>query len=169
MNHDWRSFASEQYALDYLGITNILHEEGELIQLYASQGMSVPECIALDPTDPERVISVEVKRICGNQLPLDFTGQTRRKLRSRNKLVWPWNTTIYNSILKANPLLIDTYGVQRHIVIFVIPTSLDSRSRTRMCERIQSSVQRNFEKTPSAPKHLIVYIIQGDDVLFDRF
>ena len=169
LNHDWRSMASELYALDYIGITHILHEEDELIALFACHGLRVPECIALDPSDPDRIISVEVKRICGNELPLDYTGQTRRKLRSRNQLVWPWNTTIYNSILKAHPLIIERYRIQRHLVVFVIPYSLNERARNRMCERIQSSVQRNFEKAPDALRHMVVYIIQGDDVLFDRF
>ena len=168
-NHDWRSMASEQYALEYMGLKKILCEEEAFIDKYASQGVRVPECVAQDPIHPDRIITVEVKRICGNQLPLDFTGQSRRKLRKRNQLVWPWGTTIWNSLNKAHPQIIEDFGVQRHHVVFVVPNSLTQRSLQRLCDRIQVWVTKSLEKDSTPLKHIIVHIIQGDDTLFDRF
>lgn len=171
-SHDWRSTASEQFAFDYIGIKHVLVEEDVLIHKYACQGVRVPECIALDPDDPDRIISIEVKRICGNQLPLDFTGQVRRKLKHRNEIVWPWSKTIHASIEKAHPKIVSDMGVQRHHIVFVVPSSLTPRSLQRLCTRIQTSVSRSLDEFSNSEylmRHYIVHIIQGDDILFDRF
>ena len=169
LNHDWRSLASEKYALEYLRIKKFVLGETELIDKYASQGVKVPECIAEDPSNPGRLISVEVKRICGNQLPLDYTGQERRKLRKRNKLIWPWGSTISNSLLKAHPQIVADLKIERHWIVFVVPDSLSNRSLKRMCERIESWVVKGIELVDMPVKYVDVHIIQGDDRLFDRF
>lgn len=168
-SHDWRSIASETYAMDYIGIKSVLSPEADLISRYARQGVRVPECIAVDPQHPDRVISVEVKRICGNQLPLDFCSQTRRKLRRRNRLVWPWETTIYNSVIKAHPAIVADYNVNTHHIVFVIPGSLDARTSARLCKRICDSVRNTYTKLTLPLRHMVVHIIQGRDELFDRF
>jgi hypothetical protein len=168
-NHEWRSIASEEYALAYMGIRNIIATEEDLIQRYANDGIRVPECVALDPADRDKIISVEVKRICGNQLPLDFEGQERRKVRSRSRLIWPWITTIMNSIAKAHPQIVADLKIHTHHVVFVLPSSLPSRSLRRLCDRICKYTVLKLDDMDLPVRHVVVHIIQGKDFLFDRF
>jgi hypothetical protein len=166
--HDYRSLASERFALAYLGIERILLGEDALIDRYASLGLKVPEVIAIDPNHADRVISVEVKRICGNQLPLDHTNQVRRKLKRGNHYIWPWQTTIYNSVQKAHPKLVSDLKIHVHHIVFVVPLSLDRRSLQRMCDRICAACHKEASGVEYL-NHITIHIIQGQDSLFDRF
>lgn len=167
--HDWRSLASEQFALEYLGIRQVILDEDDLINRYSSMGLKVPEVVAIDPFHKDRIISVEVKRICGNQLPLDFTGQTRRKLKRGKHYIWPWQTTIYNSLRKAHPILVKELKIHVHHIVFVIPSSLTRRSLQRMCDQICLNCQKQIQDFEMILNHVTVHVIQGDDELFDRF
>ena len=167
--HDWRSLASEQFALEYLGIRNVILDEDDLIDRFSSLGMKVPEVVAFDPFHKDRVISVEVKRICGNQLPLDFTGQVRRKLKRGKHYIWPWKNTIYNSLKKAHPILVKEYNIHVHHIVFVIPNSLKRRSLQRMCDQIRFNCQNQIQDFEMILNHVTVHVIQGNDELFDRF
>lgn len=165
--HDWRSFASEQYAFEYIGIKKILYEENELISMYACQGIKIPECIAQDPHDPSNNISIEVKRICGNTLPADYEGQDRRILRERgDKITWPWGKTIHDSLLKAHPLIIHELNIHTHHSIFVVPKSLNKKSLNRLCKHVYKLINEKYYNTPKCKT--VVHVIQGDDSMFDR-
>ncbi len=165
--HDWRSIASERYAFDYMGINELLYEEEHLIKLYSRKyGIKIPECIAKDPQDPGKIISVEVKRICGNHLPCDYQGQERRILRFRDKIVWPWSETVKNSLLKAHPYIINDMNVSTHHNVFIIPSSLTQRNKKRVCRQIQSSVESFYDIMP--PCNHVIHVIEGGDKLFDR-
>ena len=163
--HDWRSLASEYYAFDYIGIKHILCEETELINKYAHRGIKIPECIAIDPHDSKKTISVEAKRICGNHLPADYEGQKRRILRSRDKIVWPWTATIRNSLIKAHPSIVNDFCVHTHHSIFILPSSLPDKKIKRVCSRIQSFIENCDDLIDCK---LVVHIITGKDNLFDR-
>lgn len=167
--HDCRSLASEEYAFRYLGIRDVVAEEDALIDRYASMGLKVPEMIALDPLDPDRIISVEVKRICGNQLPIDEKNCERRKLKRRNHYIWPWEKTICNSMMKAHSQIVTDMKIYAHHIVFVIPSSLDRRALRRMCIRIQESCYSNIGECAMELDRMFVHVIQGDDSLFDRF
>lgn len=166
---DVRSLASEEFAFRYLGITKIILSEDALISKYSSRGLKVPEIVAYDPKDPSRIISVEVKRICGNQLPLDHTGQTRRKLKRGNHYVWPWTTTVRNAFSKAHPQLVQDMNIHAHHIVFVIPLSLSQRSLNRISDRICAASRQEVQHCNLNLNHVIIHVVQGNDILFDRF
>ena len=167
-SHDWRSLASELYAFEYIGIKTILWEENELITKYAQKGIKIPECIAVDPLNPSNNISVEVKRICGNSLPLDCSGQIRRKLRNRrDQITWPWGKTILDSFLKAHPIIINEMNVKTHHIIFVVPNSLSKKNLNKLCRHVYSHICERYLDTLNCDA--VIHIIQGNDNMFDRF
>tara|TARA_B100000214_G_scaffold374022_1_gene355691 strand:- start:432 stop:1022 length:591 start_codon:yes stop_codon:yes gene_type:complete len=165
--HDWRSAASEHYAFEYIGIKKILYCEDELILKYAWQGIKIPECIAVDPLNPSNNISIEVKRICGNNLPQDYVGQDRRTLRERgDKITWPWGKTIHDSLSKAHPLIVSELNVHTHHSIFVVPKSLSKKKLKRLCNHVYTIVCEKYYNIPIC--NTVVHVIQGDDIMFDR-
>ena len=166
-HHDWRSIASEKFALDYIGINDVLYEEDDLILRYAPLGIKTPEVVARDPTNPQRIISVEVKRICGNTLPLE--NGHRRKLKNRNVIIWPWTQTVYQSLEKANKKIVHELGIHRHHVVFVVPRSLEKRVLNRLVSRIESTTENYMHRIQLPVRHVVIHVIQGDDTLFDRF
>lgn len=165
--HDVRSLASEYFAFSYLGIRDVILEEDALIRRYS--GMKVPEMVAVDPCHSDRIISVEVKRICGNQLPLDHTGQERRKLKRHGHYIWPWKTTVSKSLWKAHPKLVNDLHIHAHHIVFVIPKSLSTRALNRLCHRIREACEDEVENCELTLNHVIIHVIQGDDFMFDRF
>ena len=166
-SHDWRSAASENYAFEYIGIKKILYEEDELITKYAWKGIKIPECIAVDPSDSNSIISVEEKRICGNNLPKDFNGQDRRILRDRgDRITWPWGKTIHDSLLKAHPVIVQELNVNTHHSVFVVPKSLNKKTLRRLCNHVYTNVREKYSDIPNC--NTVVHVIQGDDAMFDR-
>ena len=166
-SHDWRSIASEEYAFAYIGIKKILYEEDDLITKYAWKGIKIPECIAVDPADSTSIISVEVKRICGNNLPKDYQGQDKRFLRDRgDKIMWPWGKTIQDSLLKAHPLIVKELNVNTHHSVFVVPKSLSKKTLRRLCNHVYTNVCEKYYNIPNC--NTVVHVIQGDDSMFDR-
>jgi len=164
--HDWKSFASEMYAFEYLGIHNFIVREDELIKKYSQLGIKTPECIAFDPNDSSKIISIEVKRICGNRLPCDYTGQKHRYMKYRNKIIWPWGKTVKTAFEKAHSNIVSDLGINTHHAVFVIPNSLTKRASRRLCERIEAYTKAYGSYT--TVRNLIVHVIQGDDAMFDR-
>ena len=164
--HSNKGLASEEFAFRYLGISAILLTEDALIERYWPH--KVPEIVAVDPRDSSRIISVEVKRICGNQLPLDRTGQTRRKLKRGNHYVWPWRTTIRNAFLKAHPQLVRDMNIHAHHIVFVVPHSLSPKSLKRICKQIQTTSNEEIQTCNLNLKRVAVHIVQGNDVLFEQ-
>ena len=132
----------------------------------------VPEGIFRYPTN-DKIISVEVKRIVGNNLPFDdrHEGLKRRFIRRRKHIVWPWASTVEAALQKANKCVVDTYFVEEHHMVFVIPQSLSSRMYIRVTDHIHNTVKQCIEKGFDAIKsnRIHTHIIQGPDELFDRF
>lgn len=168
---DLRAKPSEDFAFEHLGLneTHQIKTEDELMNEFASV---VPEGIFRYPTN-DKIISVEVKRIVGNNLPLDDRqdGLRRRFIRRRKHIIWPWASTVEAALQKASENLIETYFVQEHHMVFVIPESLSSRMYHRVTDHIHYTVQQYLEKGCNVIKsnRIHTHIIQGPDNLFDRF
>ena len=168
---DSRAKPSEEFAFQHLGL-NLNHQiktEHELINEFESV---VPEGIFYHPNN-DKIISVEVKRIVGNNLPSDdsYDGDRRRFIRRRKQIVWPWLSTVEAALQKANECVIQTYFVEEHHMVFVIPESLSVRISQRITEHIHKSVKKcitqGYNKIKSNKIH--THVIQGPDILFDRF
>ena len=165
-NYEWRSLSSEIFAFEYLKIKDVIIREEDLINMYANRSIKIPECIAVDPNDSSKIISVEVKRICGNNLPKDYEGQKRRIKRGRrNKIVWPWEKTIVEGMTKAHPTLINDMQITAHHSVFVIPSSLNKKELRKVCSHI---VNTALDKQDHLHCHTTVHVIQGNEFMFDR-
>tara|TARA_B100000787_G_scaffold155797_1_gene131525 strand:- start:413 stop:907 length:495 start_codon:yes stop_codon:yes gene_type:complete len=161
---DPRSLASELYAFSYLGlpIEDMIVSERELIDNYGTQGMNVPE--AIFTVDNQR-ITVEVKRIPGNNLPDD--GSPRRSLRRRNRIIWPWTSTVERALKKTSPLLSFDYDIVCHHVVFVIPDTLARKKKMRLHNHVNTAVDQ-YKNDDCVHPNIRVHIIDGPLVLFDR-
>ena len=168
---DLRAKPSEEFAFEHLGL-NIQHRirtEYELMNEFESV---VPEGIFRYPTN-DKIISVEVKRIVGNNLPMDCgcDGERRRFIRRRKQIVWPWLSTVEAALQKANECVVQTYLVEEHHMVFVIPQSLSVRMHQRITEHIHHAVRQYITKGFNIIKSnkIHTHVIQGPDELFDRF
>ena len=162
MSHP-RSLASELYAFSYLGlpIEDMVVSERELIDNYATH---VPEAIF---TVDNKRITVEVKRIPGNTLPVPDDGLPKRSLRRRNLIIWPWTSTVENALKKATPLLSHDYGIVCHHVVFVIPDTLARKQKIRLHNHVNSTVHR-YKNDDCVHPNIRVHIIDGPLVLFEH-
>ena len=163
---DRRSRESENYALSYClkldpnNPDHLVKSETALIQDYRTV---VPEGIfKLN----EELITVEVKRIPGNILPCE-DGSVPRKLRRRGRITWPWESTVVNAMKKATPSLSSDYGISRHHVIFVIPNTLNPRTKRRLHQHILATVDK-FRNDKEMHPNIQIHIIDAPIQMFDR-
>ena len=142
---DPRSYASEQFVFEMMGITkaHVVIEEDEMILLLASlglQGVKVPERIYRNPKNKHEIWSLEVKRVPGNRLPVDHLKDGtlhQRLIRNRHKApIWPWARTVQSALHKANTTIVEMFGVKNHCIVFLFPQSLDNRARRRLIQQI---------------------------------
>lgn len=165
---DIRSWPSEQYAFNYLGlnVSDCLKSEVDLMN--ECNNSCVPEAIFKHPVN-QKVISVEVKRIVGNRLPIE--GKGRRVIRRRNGIVWPWTSTVETALGKATELFCSFYMIEEHHVVFIIPDTLSKRDHRKVHLHIYSAVNDfiHNERNELKSSKIRVYIIAGPKQLFDRF
>lgn len=167
---DYRSRPSEDYAFDHLGLTerDKIKSEDDLIQ-ELSQFCTVPEGIFRHPKS-QRIVSVEVKRIIGNSLPQD-NNNGRRKILRREKITWPWHSSVRAALEKANDRTVTTYKVEEHHVVFVVPDCLSLKNYNRLVTHVQETVDNYFhvQSHPMKRNKVQIHIIRGPSELFDRF
>lgn len=166
---DIRSWPSERYAFEILGLqlSHVVVSENEMIHDIC-EDCTVPEAIFKHPITG-KLISVEVKRIVGNNLPNE--GKRQRKLiRRRKQIIWPWSSTVEAALSKANETIVKYYMVEEHHVVFIIPDFLSSRDSNRVETHIYASVNNYFEKFDSVIRRnrIFVNIVKGPSELFDR-
>ena len=152
---DYRSLPSEHFALEQLGIVDCIRSEDELMQEYTTR---VPEGIFFMDG---KVVSVEVKRIIGNWLPVEQNPDGRRRIFRRGRIVWPWRSTIESALKKSFSQAVLDYRVQIHYVAIVIPESLSEHHKARLEKHIRQVSTDTMVKTK-------VCIFEGPDQLFDR-
>mgnify|MGYP001501511312 FL=1 len=158
---DFRSLPSEHFALKQLGIVHCIKNENELMQEYTSR---VPEGIfSMDG----KIVSVEVKRIIGNWLPVEQNPDGRRRILRRGQIVWPWRSTVESALKKSYSQAILDYGVQIHYVAIVIPESLSEYHKTRLEKHIRQTSDVFFLTDTTIVKTKVC-IFEGPDQLFDR-
>lgn len=158
---DMRSLPSEQYALQKLDIKACIRSEDQLMNEYTSH---VPEGIFVDTRG--RIVSVEVKRIIGNWLPVVNNPDGRRRILRRGRIVWPWKSTVESALRKADSPALEDYRVSLHYVVLVIPDSLSDHHKTRLEKHvhyIQAVSPKSHDKIKSK-----IRIFWGPDELFDR-
>tara|TARA_B100000787_G_C16197409_1_gene301965 strand:- start:1814 stop:2326 length:513 start_codon:yes stop_codon:yes gene_type:complete len=165
---DPRSLESELHAFTYLKLDpnnpqHLVASESELIRLYASRGMRVPEAIF---KLADGCITVEVKRIPGNSLPCE-QGGPQRKLRRRERIIWPWTSTVVNAMKKTTPLLSREYGIVGHHVVFVIPNTLKRKARCRLQNHVLTTVNA-FRDDKEVHPNVTIHIIDAPVEMFDR-
>ncbi len=164
---DVRAWPSEEFAFEHLGFRDKIKSEVELMH---EQKSCIPEAIF---RYNDKNVSVEVKRIIGNYLPEEGGG--RRVIRRRKHIIWPWTSTVEAAINKLHESIVDSYFVQEHHIVFVIPDNLSKRSYSRLCLHIRSSIERMVEYNLKKGKNVIkqsrihTHIIEGPVELFDRF
>ena len=128
--------------------------------------------IGLLALSTDLTIEKDFYSVCNN-LPFDdrHEGLKRRFIRRRKHIVWPWASTVEAALQKANKCVVDTYFVEEHHMVFVIPQSLSSRMYIRVTDHIHNTVKQCIEKGFDAIKsnRIHTHIIQGPDELFDRF
>jgi hypothetical protein len=172
---DERSLPSEKYALEFickkLGCQEVVKNEKELIN--EQEEGCVPEGIFKD-NKGRKIISVEVKRIVGNDLPSEAHEKTtkRKLIRRRKHIVWPWTSTVVAALSKANSKIVERYNVNEHHIVFVIPESMDNRSYERLLRHIDDSVRQYFsycQDLPLKKNKFFVHSLRGPSMLFDRF
>jgi len=159
------SLPSEEYVFEQLGLSyrHLVRSEQQLIDEVNSG--PVPEGIWRLPSCPERLISVEVKRIAGNSLPMNDNPDGRKHLIKRGKIIWPWESTVKYAILKCSSDAIQQHNVQVHYAVFLIPESMGSSARQKTYKHIVNALQR----VPPQPIKVKVMMMQGPDHLFYRF
>lgn len=164
---DPRSLDSELHAFSYLKLDpndreQLAASERDLIDSYGSHGLPVPEAIF---KVANKRVTVEVKRIPGNTLPLENGSQ--RKLTRRGFYVWPWKSTVFNAMKKATPRLSLEYGIVIHHVVFVVPDNLTRKTRCRLQNHILSAVNE-FRHDENVHPKIQVHIIDAPVEMFDR-
>lgn len=160
---DPRSRQSEEYAFKALGFKKHVDEE-ELMREF--NNICVPEGIFLD--EEERNVSVEVKRLIGNQLPVDAKTCQRRKIWERNHITWPWRKTVLSAVNKAHPDIIYKYDVFAHHIVFLVPDTLPKNGRRRLEKRVITVVEEKVTSI-SVPKRVYVHFVSAPETHFDRF
>ena len=159
---DARSYESEVYAFQHLGFECIKTE----CELMSELGYCrVPEGIFWDCKNRYKV-SVEVKRLIGNELPRE--GKSRRIVRRRKSIIWPWTSTVESAIEKAHPKITDLFTIEMHHVVFVVPEQLSAKSFRRLHQHINEVASR-FMNYTTIGVPVSVHIIKGPSTLFDRF
>ena len=159
------SLQSEEWVFSQLNLTKDTCIRTER-QLLCEFTCPVPEGIWTCPTDSNKRISVEVKRVIGNWLPLEHANDYRRTVKRRDRIIWPWKSTVEGAITKAESDAIQSYMVDVHYAVFVIPESLDVSHQNKVRKhiyRIASAV--TVHKKPKVS----IIILRGPDSLFYRF
>ena len=162
---DPRSLASEVYAISKLGFQLLVDEE-HLIQEFSQFSIKVPEGIFED--GEKRRVTVEVKRIIGNMLPLDKGTQTRRKVWNRSTIVWPWKKTIRSAVEKAHPEIVRRYDIFAHYVVLLVPETLPSNKYNKLVKRATLEASKYVEEIDT-PKHVYLQFLLAPPEQFDRF
>ena len=162
---DPRAKPSEEYAFEHLGLSINEQIKSEYDLITEFEGCCVPEAIF---NHNGKNISVEVKRIIGNQLPIESTG--RRVIRRRKQIVWPWKSTVEASLSKLNESIVHRYHIQEHHVVIVVPDNLTGKAHRKLLSHVYDTQQVYLETTPCVLKHnhIFLHVIKGDVELFDR-
>lgn len=140
-------------------------DEDQLIREYSHKSISVPEGIFRDPTTG-KVITLEVKRIVANTLPMDDGKMERRKVMERGKIVWPWKKTVQSAMRKAHPNILRDHGAMEHHAVFLVPSSLKKGERDKLMRRTLSHAAEAAEKVPVSTR---IHFLLAPDSCFDRF
>ena len=159
-----RARASETFAIDKLGLHDelCLRKETQLIHEY--RGCPIPEGIWRDPSDPGKIVSVEVKRVIGNRLPMEKnTG--RRRVTRRSKIVWPWSKTVEDAVLKSTSRVLKDYNVHTHYAVFIVPEEMSPKNSDDVRRHIWTVANDAMKRTCVKIK---VKIFDGPIDLFDR-
>ena len=115
----------------------------------------------------KRLVSVEVKRLIGNELPVDSRTNSRRKIWERNKITWPWKKTVLSALEKANPEIVKEYGITSHHIVFLVPDTLSKHSSSRLEKRALSVVEMYVSFL--SVKRVFVHFLPTPSHHFDRF
>jgi len=168
MRGDASSLPSEKYVFEQLGLTShsLFRSEEELIREAEKRGGGrVPEGIW---KLPGKLVSVEVKRIAGNTLPVHNNPDGRRRIVRRGKIVWPWQSTVQCAVQKACSFSLLEYGVSMHYAVFLLPETMSSSEQGRTTRHILDAAAEEAGKRKDGVKVSVV-VMTGPVTLFDRF
>ena len=162
------TIASEEYAFRRLGLGSPIVTESELVSSFA--GCRVPEGIFIDPVDPERRVSVEVKRIVGGHLP-DRTHPRRvlrrHTVRGGDEIIWPWTSSVETALSKLDASIASNFDVRLHHAVFLTPQSMNARTRRRTQNHIDR-VARSFLSHANLNYRVRIHVFTCEDSLFYR-
>tara|TARA_B110001450_G_scaffold248396_1_gene264531 strand:- start:1 stop:519 length:519 start_codon:yes stop_codon:yes gene_type:complete len=172
MRGDTSSLPSERYVFEQMGLTtrHLVRSEEELMREAERRGGGcVPEGIWRHPHLSDKRVSVEVKRISGNTLPVHNNPDGRRRILRRGKIVWPWQSTVQCAVGKASSFSVLQYRVDIHYAVFLIPDTMSEAEKGRTRRHIVgAAVEAVSSLQPGAAKIRVV-VMEGPVFLFDRF
>jgi len=168
MHGDFGSLASELYAFECLGLTGkaCIRTEQELLEECNTGPVpeGIWECAG-------QVVSVEVKRIAGNTLPIADNPDGRRQIFRRGRIIWPWVSTVHYAICKCTCEAVTTYNVDVHYAVFLVPESMNTSARERTYRHIQHVAKQTYSALTSSMKlgvKVKAVMLTAPDVVFDR-
>ena len=155
---------SERYAFSRLGLGDPIVTEDELIKQFA--GLRVPEALF---NQDGNIISVEVKRIIGNSLPMSADGRRRirRYVNGKERIVWPWTSSVEIALSKLNHVIAARYNVNTHVAVFLIPETLNGSEKGKVVKRIHA-IASDFMMNNKTTTKVKYYILYCDKYYFDR-
>lgn len=158
------SFESEEHAFKILGLKNPIISENELIKKF--EGIRVPEALF---NDNGTIVSVEVKRIIGNTLPLCGQGRRRikRYVKGRERIVWPWTSSVETALSKLHSIIANEFCVSIHVAVFLIPEFLSNSVKERIIRHIKT-IATTFLTYKTTSTKVKYFIFGCDKKYFDR-
>ena len=155
---------SEYHAFSRLGLDNPIVTEDELIRQF--RGIRVPEALF---NDNGTVVSVEVKRIIGNALPIGGGGRRRirRYVRGKERIIWPWTSSVETALSKLHHNIATEYNVNTHVAVFLVPDTL-SCSDVQRVQRHINTIAYSFLSKKWTPTKVKYHILTCDEYFFDR-
>ena len=145
--------------ISQLGLTQLVRSEEELMSEAEERGGGpVPEEIwRMDDT----LLSVEVKRISGNTLPVQNNPDGRRRILRRGKIVWPWQLTVHCAVQKASSPPVVWYKVHVHYAVVLIPDTMSSSEQERTCRHIRDAAASAMRRGGSEGAKVKVMVMRG--------
>ena len=156
---------SEERAFQILGLKNPIINEEELIKKF--DGIKVPEAVF---DDNGTIVSVEVKRIIGNTLPLCGEGKRRitRYVNGKERIIWPWTSSVETALSKLHVNIAKAFSVDVHLAVFLIPEYLSSGVKYKIKRHIRTIAHSFLTSTTTSTK--VKYVIFNcEKKYFDRF
>ena len=168
MDRRQSAFASENYAITRLRCRPIVTER-QLQEKF--MGQRVPEGIFKRNGE---IVTIEVKRIPGNELPYETSKKRCIKLSDSNRkaaprhIRWPWTSTVKTALSKLQPDIAANYNVCKHTAVFLIPTSLPAKAKKRTIQHI-TTVADGFLSSHTSKSFKVEWcILETPDEFFDR-